>query len=144
MFEYEIAVIYFFFKQKTAYEIRIRDWSSDVCSSDLPPPCRGRHRKKRPKTRHGKIWHAPCDGACNGQGTSGGFPPPSRKDEKRWNRKPPISSAARIPSSGFARPWAVISASTPCGCASPSSRRSSSFRSDELRFGQECVRTCRL
>eukprot|EP01044_Picomonas_judraskeda_P046812 COSAG03_NODE_26313_length_260_cov_0.552795_1_plen_63_part_01 len=24
----------FFFKQKTAYEIRIRDWSSDVCSSD--------------------------------------------------------------------------------------------------------------
>eukprot|EP01044_Picomonas_judraskeda_P045352 COSAG03_NODE_24783_length_270_cov_0.543860_1_plen_55_part_10 len=23
-----------FFKQKTAYEIRIRDWSSDVCSSD--------------------------------------------------------------------------------------------------------------
>src|SRR3546814_9561807 len=29
-----IAVI-FFFKQKTAYEMRISDWSSDVCSSDL-------------------------------------------------------------------------------------------------------------
>src|SRR3546814_21146667 len=33
----------FFFKQKTAYEMRISDWSSDVCSSDLqrtdaPPP----------------------------------------------------------------------------------------------------------
>src|SRR3546814_7953844 len=26
---------YFFFKQKTAYELRISDWSSDVCSSDL-------------------------------------------------------------------------------------------------------------
>src|SRR3546814_10721343 len=26
----------FFFKQKTAYELRISDWSSDVCSSDLP------------------------------------------------------------------------------------------------------------
>src|SRR3546814_1381966 len=26
---------FFFFKQKTAYEMRIRDWSSDVCSSDL-------------------------------------------------------------------------------------------------------------
>src|SRR3546814_5002571 len=26
----------FFFKQKTAYEVRISDWSSDVCSSDLP------------------------------------------------------------------------------------------------------------
>src|SRR3546814_3015285 len=28
----------FFFKQKTAYERRISDWSSDVCSSDLPAP----------------------------------------------------------------------------------------------------------
>src|SRR3546814_685640 len=27
----------FFFKQKTAYEMRISDWSSDVCSSDHPP-----------------------------------------------------------------------------------------------------------
>src|SRR3546814_14509200 len=36
---------FFFFKQKTAYEMRISDWSSDVCSSDLgrahdPPPAR--------------------------------------------------------------------------------------------------------
>src|SRR3546814_18911596 len=30
------AFLYFFFKQKTAYEMRISDWSSDVCSSDLP------------------------------------------------------------------------------------------------------------
>src|SRR3546814_2912479 len=29
-------VVLFFFKQKTAYEMRISDWSSDVCSSDLP------------------------------------------------------------------------------------------------------------
>src|SRR3546814_9131289 len=28
-------VLLFFFKQKTAYEMRISDWSSDVCSSDL-------------------------------------------------------------------------------------------------------------
>src|SRR3546814_3167907 len=28
---------FFFFKQKTAYEMRISDWSSDVCSSDLCP-----------------------------------------------------------------------------------------------------------
>src|SRR3546814_4956728 len=28
-------VMFFFFKQKTAYEMRISDWSSDVCSSDL-------------------------------------------------------------------------------------------------------------
>src|SRR5213075_3483881 len=30
-------LIFFFFKQKTAYEITRRDWSSDVCSSDLDP-----------------------------------------------------------------------------------------------------------
>src|SRR3546814_4798328 len=30
--------LFFFFKQKTAYELRISDWSSDVCSSDLSPP----------------------------------------------------------------------------------------------------------
>src|SRR3546814_2404933 len=28
-------LLFFFFKQKTAYEVRISDWSSDVCSSDL-------------------------------------------------------------------------------------------------------------
>src|SRR3546814_3329967 len=34
--------MFFFFKQKTAYEMRISDWSSDVCSSDLRPlPPRG-------------------------------------------------------------------------------------------------------
>src|SRR3546814_4541167 len=30
-----LFVFFFFFKQKTAYEMRISDWSSDVCSSDL-------------------------------------------------------------------------------------------------------------
>src|SRR3546814_3397250 len=33
----------FFFKQKTAYEMRISDWSSDVCSSDLAEHSRGDH-----------------------------------------------------------------------------------------------------
>src|SRR3546814_6575907 len=30
-----VVCVLFFFKQKTAYEMRISDWSSDVCSSDL-------------------------------------------------------------------------------------------------------------
>src|SRR3546814_18735215 len=30
-----LVLVFFFFKQKTAYEMRISDWSSDVCSSDL-------------------------------------------------------------------------------------------------------------
>src|SRR3546814_330792 len=41
-------LLFFFFKQKTAYEMRISDWSSDVCSSDLPDrlrcPAAGRGR----------------------------------------------------------------------------------------------------
>src|SRR3546814_3206599 len=32
---YLLCLIFFFFKQKTAYEMRISDWSSDVCSFDL-------------------------------------------------------------------------------------------------------------
>src|SRR3546814_3309212 len=41
---------FFFFKQKTAYEMRISDWSSDVCSSDLSEPARlpGRELPLRP------------------------------------------------------------------------------------------------
>src|SRR3546814_17571655 len=48
---------FFFFKQKTAYEMRISDWSSDVCSSDLSlrerspsPSLRDREDRQRPLT----------------------------------------------------------------------------------------------
>src|SRR3546814_16160234 len=47
-------LFFFFFKQKTAYEMRISDWSSDVCSSDLvlarpSPSCRAAMpRRSRP------------------------------------------------------------------------------------------------
>src|SRR3546814_293407 len=40
----DLVALFFFFKQKTAYEMRISDWSSDVCSSDL---FRGRLRGDR-------------------------------------------------------------------------------------------------
>src|SRR3546814_15359403 len=53
-----LSCIFFFFKQKTAYEMRISDWSSDVCSSDLvqrPGPRDGvqpdRPREARPPVR---------------------------------------------------------------------------------------------
>src|SRR3546814_2830800 len=35
--DFLVCLFFFFFKQKTAYEMRISDWSSDVCSSDLHP-----------------------------------------------------------------------------------------------------------
>src|SRR3546814_1095000 len=46
-------VLFFFFKQKTAYEMRISDWSSDVCSSDLSDTRAGRDHR----VRH---WLRPC------------------------------------------------------------------------------------
>src|SRR3546814_10113641 len=54
MLDYLITMYYFFFfKQKTAYEMRISDWSSDVCSSDLigtsPSMDAIRQRKRRKK-----------------------------------------------------------------------------------------------
>src|SRR3546814_8170823 len=42
---------FFFFKQKTAYELRISDWSSDVCSSDLPPADGGTEARVRREGR---------------------------------------------------------------------------------------------
>src|SRR3546814_10555164 len=56
-----LAYVLFFFKQKTAYELRISDWSSDVCSSDLLPIV-GLNYKDAPKDaiawlkRHGNAY----------------------------------------------------------------------------------------
>src|SRR3546814_5248352 len=44
-------VFFFFFKQKTAYEMRISDWSSDVCSSDL-----AMRSIVAPRVRLGRVW----------------------------------------------------------------------------------------
>src|SRR3546814_1932513 len=43
--EYRVVDCFFFCKQKTAYEMRISDWSSDVCSSDLGFGRRGDFRQ---------------------------------------------------------------------------------------------------
>src|SRR3546814_17838080 len=42
-----VYCVFFFFKQKTAYEMRISDWSSDVCSSDLHCPQSLRQQEKQ-------------------------------------------------------------------------------------------------
>src|SRR3546814_2707340 len=58
----EVLVItfFFFFKQKTAYEMRISDWSSDVCSSDLcawlrPRSCSSGSAEARPARHAGPV-----------------------------------------------------------------------------------------
>src|SRR3546814_9187879 len=62
-----ICFLVFFFKQKTAYEMRISDWSSDVCSSDLPlageqslpggRPCAGGANPGAVESRQVRGWH---------------------------------------------------------------------------------------
>src|SRR3546814_15287521 len=52
-------IFFFFFKQKTAYEMRISDWSSDVCSSDLILQCR--------RDRLGQLLPMHQEGAALGQ-----------------------------------------------------------------------------
>src|SRR3546814_6176832 len=59
---------FFFFKQKTAYELRISDWSSDVCSSDLgvaaiPDIATGRQMARRtakPASSRSRVQSAPA------------------------------------------------------------------------------------
>src|SRR3546814_3438793 len=46
--------MFFFSKQKTAYEVRISDWSSDVCSSDLPGDQAGDVEVGRPDAVEGR------------------------------------------------------------------------------------------
>src|SRR3546814_10555306 len=53
-----VFVFVFFFKQKTAYEMRISDWSSDVCSSDLR--CTG---PTRPPALQARRLNLPVRGA---------------------------------------------------------------------------------
>src|SRR3546814_10520273 len=55
-------LFFFFFKQKTAYEMRISDWSSDVCSSDLASE------------------RGSCNSAPSTTGFAGGPPPRAGED----------------------------------------------------------------
>src|SRR3546814_10917753 len=104
---------FFFFKQKTAYEMRISDWSSDVCSSDLLA-CES---------------HLPCSrfllplslGALRGASTPG----------KRTLRRRSGRAARQVD--------ACVNLPTPLNLAP----EEEPLRSEERRVGKECVSTCR-
>src|SRR3546814_9276446 len=56
---FDMCIFYvFFFKQKTAYEMRISDWSSDVCSSDLGSYVESANVDKRVKNVRGCQFKA--------------------------------------------------------------------------------------
>src|SRR3546814_6566347 len=61
---------FFFFKQKTAYEMRISDWSSDVCSSDLRTRLSGRRHFRHTRDAWSesrtdpRSWQSPDGAPC--------------------------------------------------------------------------------
>src|SRR3546814_2042676 len=86
-----IHFLVFFFKQKTAYEMRISDWSSDVCSSDLLCPAA---KPLLPGARGSRLRHSCLPDALYGllQGVSDtGGPllhlPPRRSEERRVGKE---------------------------------------------------------
>src|SRR3546814_16610922 len=68
----------FFFKQKTAYEMRISDWSSDVCSSDLLLP----YARRDADTRFPESPDTPAAGARIGIVGGHHYPAQARCDEQ--------------------------------------------------------------
>src|SRR3546814_5463449 len=112
-------MLFFFFKQKTAYEMRISDWSSDVCSSDLPRPDQQMIRRARREralvhprfdrfeVRGGEDAVEPGDGAAAVEAVA-------RIDNAVVRAKIGEAAAARAP-----------------------------FRSEERRVGKESGSTCR-
>src|SRR3546814_2869049 len=70
-----LLFLFFFFKQKTAYEMRISDWSSDVFSSDLslfPPGERVRSTPAALRRSASRGAHAAAGTALMAMGLSGG------------------------------------------------------------------------
>src|SRR3546814_4702088 len=74
-----LFLLFFFFKQKTAYEMRISDWSSDVCSSDLHPSRKhGRSASSTTPTATPKCPPAPAPAPKTAPNAS-----PPRSEERR-------------------------------------------------------------
>src|SRR3546814_4928823 len=83
-------VLFFFFKQKTAYEMRISDWSSDVCSSDLQSRQASASRSGATVTpRHSSGGVADGGGAVGsgGGGSGAGSPEFLRSEERRVGKE---------------------------------------------------------
>src|SRR3546814_15176348 len=106
---------FFFFKQKTAYEMRISDWSSDVCSSDLDD----RSRCPLQIPHAGVLLSIFLGGILH--------PYQSNIDARPHRIKRPTDAIWRVPDD--------------CGKLIRQPRHD--HRSEERRVGKECVSTCR-
>src|SRR3546814_6630036 len=113
-----VIIMFFFFIQKTAYEMRISDWSSDVCSSDLslrPAPALWT-----------RVGGDALDLATLALGVRG----------NRRQRRNAVAAMAAVAGIGVL--------DMVCATATArETRRDTTGRSEERRGGKECVSTCR-
>src|SRR3546814_2851803 len=77
---------FFFFKQKTAYEMRISDWSSDVCSSDLEA------KAQEGEECRGRVVQSPPTGRAAAQSPAGRHRPRGGRSEERRVGKECVST----------------------------------------------------
>src|SRR3546814_5025152 len=84
--------MFFFFKQKTAYDLRISDWSSDVCSSDLAPRDIARERRKGSAPRVNAKPHRKKEGFAKGKHPGPKSGPKQGKPAPRGKRAGPGGS----------------------------------------------------
>src|SRR3546814_14754562 len=122
----------FFFKQKTAYELRISDWSSDVCSSDLDHVARaGNHRGEELVDALPESAVQPLPAEKGEQRTL------RQQDEDHEDHRPVRRKAGRhaldhqAPDQQHHRQQEM------------QARLDRRSRSEERREGKECVSTCR-
>src|SRR3546814_19343233 len=130
------CVFFFFFKQKTAYEMRISDWSSDVCSSDLRRADRRGHRAD-PADRRRLARRARRIGLLSGdrpRDARGGPAANARADARRLDlyRRRLLPPALGLLGGGRQR----------LGPGAADRRAGGAYRSEERRVGEKLVRTC--
>src|SRR3546814_1775981 len=90
-----LCLCFFFFKQKTAYEMRISDWSSDVCSSDLAPwslTTRLTEPRRVDSSCRAKRWCRPRLGFDVARKRDTGTPPNDARSEERRVGKECVST----------------------------------------------------
>src|SRR3546814_17579230 len=132
-----LLCVVFFFKQKTAYEMRISDWSSDVCSSDL-----GAAAVRHWGRRRGATCELPGRGPllCRRSAVRRGRVAPWRQEAAdRADR----DGAAEAEERQMIDP-AIPPVSTAPAKADPDTLALRAARSEERRVGKERVSTCRL
>src|SRR3546814_7695734 len=130
---YMMGHVGFFFTQKTAYDMRIGDWSSDVCSSDLLGPGPGdglvEQQQLRPqRERQGDLEQAPLAVGQRAHRVVGPQGEADAVEDAEGSRAQPLVAAHRCPES----------------CRTPLTRLHRQHdRSEKRRVGKECVTTCR-